>query len=165
MTKQKPKAGRPDFPQDYGVNPADTGGMIAWDWVSKQMAEARNYWICSTRPDGRPHAAPVWGVWLDEVFYFGTGRLARKARNLSANPEVVVHLESGDETVIFEGRVDETTDATLFKRIAQAYGAKYPGYDPGPEPDAGSVFFALRPSTAFAWREKDFPTSATRWSF
>ncbi len=30
-----------------------------------------NYWICTTRPDGRPHSIPVWGFWLDGGLYFG----------------------------------------------------------------------------------------------
>ncbi len=57
-------------------------GLMEWEHLSKHMASARNYWIITTRPDGRPHAAPVWGVWMDEVFYFSTGARSVKARNL-----------------------------------------------------------------------------------
>jgi nitroimidazol reductase NimA-like FMN-containing flavoprotein (pyridoxamine 5'-phosphate oxidase superfamily) len=149
---------------NYGIA-TDTTGMVAWEWVDEHMAKARNYWICTTRPDGRPHAAPVWGVWLDGTLYFGSDRQSRKVRNLTANPAVVVHLESGDDTVIFEGTVEEVADRDILVRIAAAYAAKYPPFAPDPDPGPTGINYALRPHTVFAWREQDFPTSATRWRF
>ncbi|HSN73709.1 MAG TPA: pyridoxamine 5'-phosphate oxidase family protein, partial [Anaerolineae bacterium] len=94
----QPLAQRPAM-QDYGISD-EPDGLLPWSFASQRMAAARNYWIGSSRPDGRPHAAPVWGVWLDDVFYFGTVPGSVKARNLAANPALVVHLESGDEVVI-----------------------------------------------------------------
>jgi general stress protein 26 len=154
---------RPHMP-NYGIA-TDGAGMLTWEWVDEQMAKARNYWVCTARPDGRPHAAPVWGVWLDGTLYFGSDRQSRKVRNLMANPAVVVHLESGDDTVIFEGTVEEVTDTSLQTRIAAAYAAKYPPFAPDPDPGPNGINYALRPQTVFAWREHDFPTSATRWQF
>ncbi len=55
------------------------------------------------RPDGRPHAAPAWGVWLAGRVCFSTSPGSVKARNLAAHPRVVVHLESADNVVIIEG--------------------------------------------------------------
>ena len=157
------RRGRPTM-RNYGIATTDEG-LMAWDWVDAQMSRSRNYWIGSTRPDGRPHAAPVWGVWLDGVLYFSSDRGSRKARNLAANPEVVVHLESGDDVVIFEGVVEEITDSALLARIFTAYAAKYPPYDPGAEGAPAGLWYALRPRAAFAWLEKDFPNTATRWDF
>jgi hypothetical protein len=159
----EPKRGRPNMPH-YGISKRSEG-LLAWSWVEEQMGKSRNYWICSTRPVGRPHAVPVWGVWLEGNLYFGSDRQARKARNLAANPEVVVHLESGDDTVIFEGTVEEVTDKPILARMASATAAKYPPFTPDPEPPPGQITYVLRPRVAFAWREKDFPTSATRWVF
>lgn len=156
---------RPWMPEDYGVDPKNLSGLIPWERVRTQMAAARNYWISSTRPDGRSHAMPVWGVWLDERFYFGTSRGSRKARNLAANPQVVVHLESGDEAVIFEGSVEEVTDPSLLARIAAASAAKYEGYDPDPAPNPANIFYVLKPRLAMAWLEREFLTSPTRWRF
>ena len=67
--------------------------MLSWDAVEKKIANAHNYWVCTTRPDGRPHTVPVWGVWVDGAVYFGTDRDSRKARNILANPAMVIHLE------------------------------------------------------------------------
>jgi general stress protein 26 len=150
--------------QDYGIAESDKG-LMSWDWVNDQMAKSRNYWICSTRPDGTPHAAPVWGVWLDGALYFGSGRTSRKVRNLDANPAVVVHLESGDDTVILEGVVEHLTDTALYTPIADAYEAKYTSYRPDIANEPDTRWYVLRPSLGFAWLERDFPNTATRWEF
>lgn len=159
----EPKRMRP-YMQDYGIAEGKQG-LMSWDWVREQMANSRNYWICSTRLDGRPHAAPVWGIWLDDTLYFSTGRTSLKGRNLAANPAVVVHLESGDNAVILEGVVEEVTDTALYPRIAETYAAKYPPFRPDPASDSGAIWYALRPSVAFGWLEPDFPNTATRWEF
>lgn len=158
-----PVAERPGLVEGYGVNP-DEEGLLPWAYVDGRMAGSRNYWIGTTRPDGRPHAAPVWGVWLDGVFYFGTDRCSRKARNMAANPEVVMHLESGDDCVILEGKVEELKDGGLHHRVREAYAAKY-RLDALGDEDAGSPVYALRPRVAFAWTESNFPQTATRWRF
>jgi Pyridoxamine 5'-phosphate oxidase/Protein of unknown function (DUF5131) len=81
----------------YGV-PAPPGELLPWAWAEQRLVAARNYWIATTRPDGRPHTRPVWGVWLPDGFWFSTGSLAR--HNLLTNPQIAVHLESGDQVVI-----------------------------------------------------------------
>lgn len=150
---------RPHAPE-YGID-TDTDGMLTWAWVSEQMANARNYWIASTRPDGNPHVAPVWGLWFEGTFAFGTEANSRKARNFAHNPQIVVHLESGDDTVILEGVVEKVTDADLRARIARPYRQKYDMGDLG-EPLPGDLF-TLRVQKALAWQESDFPRTATCW--
>jgi general stress protein 26 len=154
-----PKASRPNMP-GYGILDAESGvGLLPWSYVSEQMTSARNYWVATTRPDGRPHTMPVWGIWFEETFYFSTGPDSRKARNLAKNSNLVVHLESGDETVILEGVAERISETSLLSRLDQAYHTKYQFHL------EGSPTFALRPRVAFAWREKDYPGSATRWQF
>ncbi|MBI2912263.1 MAG: pyridoxamine 5'-phosphate oxidase family protein, partial [Chloroflexi bacterium] len=119
--------------------------------------------VATTRPDGRPHVTPVWGLWLDESFFFSSDPTSRKGRNLASSPEVVVHLESGDDVVILEGIAEVMTDATFLTRFADAYDAKYrfrldftkPAYR----------VYRVRLRAAAAWLEKDFPQTATRWRF
>jgi hypothetical protein len=156
--------GRPDMP-GYGISTNDEG-MLDWKWASRAMQSSRNYWIISTRPDGLPHATPVWGLWIDEVFYFSCGKKSQKARNIAANPNIVVHLESGDEVVILEGMLEIVSDTGMFPRLSEEYKQKY-DFDPfgenGGLPD--DPFYTLKVRKAYAWREKDFPKSATRWKF
>lgn len=156
----EPEASRPGM-QNYGIE-RQRAGMLPWRHVSEQMEASRNYWIGTTRLDGRPHAAPVWGVWLDETLYFSTDRGSVKGRNLAARPDVVVHLESGDDCVIIEGVVEEVHDLPLRTRFAEVYDAKYQFR---PDPNGDGLVYALRPRTVFAWLERDFPKTATRWRF
>ncbi len=153
---------RPVWP-DYGVGP-ESDGLLEWAWVEEQLTGARNYWLATTRPDGRPHAAPVWGVWLDGRLYFGTGRASVKGRNLAAQPAIAVHLESGDDAVMLEGRATEVTDPEERARVSARYHEKYGMAPDGPE-GSDSPLFAVSPRVACAWHEQDYPRTVTRWRF
>jgi pyridoxine/pyridoxamine 5'-phosphate oxidase len=59
------------------------------------------------------------------VFFFGTGKRSQKERNIKNNPWLVVHLESGNEVVIIQGRVEHIADPDLFASIADVYSVKY----------------------------------------
>ena len=160
--RANPRADRPVMVGAYGL-PRRRRGLLPWDWARRRLIRAHNYWISTTNPDGRPHAMPVWGLWLDEMFCFSTARRSRKARNLARDARLIVHLESGDQTVILEGRAREIRDAGRLRRYAAAYEPKY-RFRPDPA-DAGHVTYGVRPRKAFGWRERDFPSSATRWRF
>lgn len=154
---------RPNMPH-YGVMPDQVEAMLTWDWVDRQMRAARNYWICSVRADGRPHSVPVWGAWVDGLLYFGTDRQAVKARNIARDSRVVVHLDSGDETVIVEGRAKiAQVAAAQLQRISQCYIEKYE-LDPDLA-ESDNLLLCLIPSKVMAWLEKDYPATATYWLF
>jgi Pyridoxamine 5'-phosphate oxidase len=148
-----PTARRPGFP-GYGIT-EEPEGLLPWEWATERLEQARNYWVSTSRADGSPHAMPVWGIWVNDAFVFGTG--GRKRKNLEHDPRVVVHLESGDEVVVLEGTAEllVVTDA-----LSQTYNAKYRfGLDPG------SDAWIVHPRLAYAWRERDYPQSATRFDF
>lgn len=151
---------RPQMPPGYGMRPE--GDHLPWSWAEERLVRSRSYWIATTRPDGRPHVMPVWGVWLDGAVVFGTDRGSRKARNLAANPAVVVHLESGDEAVIVEGVAEEVIDAAELQAADAAYKAKYNESLLSAPGDV--IIYQVRPRVAFAWQESDF-FHATRWRF
>ena len=164
MSEQGPEpvASRPEMPAGYGIH-SGPEGLLSWDCVTSQMAVSRNYWVATTRPDGRPHVMPVWGLWLNEAFYFSTDRSSIKGRNLAANPHLVVHLESGDEVVILEGLAEVVKERILLTQFTEAYEAKYQ-FRPEVNETAGGVY-RLQARAVFAWRESDYPLSATRWLF
>ncbi len=156
---------RPNMP-DYGITSEEQEGMLTWDWVDEKMGKSRNYWVCTTRPDGRPHAVPVWGVWLDNTLYFSSGTTSVKAKNLAQNPNVVVHLESGDETLIIEGTIAvlDYTDArkpAIFKDYAEKYT-----FNPAENDDAEKgIWYQLVPTKIMTWLESDFLDSVAYWVF
>jgi hypothetical protein len=162
----QPTASRPGqvMLTHYGIQ-GTTQGLMSWEWVDEQMTQARNYWVCTVRADGRPHAAPVWGIWHKGVLYFSSSRLSVKGQNVARDPRVSIHLESGDDTVILEGVLRELSDPVLYAEVRVAYNAKYKMDAMEEVPDANSVTWYLEPKTAMSWREADFPNTATRWSF
>jgi hypothetical protein len=161
----QPQASRPRMPAGFGMPKTDKG-MLAWKDAAGQLATARNYWVGTTRPDGRPHLMPVWGLWVLERLYFGTDRRSRKARNLAANSAVVVHLESADDVVIVEGEAVkvEFMDEGLLEAMDRESFEKYGSHISG-QPEGDEVIYRLEPHVAFAWRTHEFPGSATRWTF
>ena len=80
--------------------PRSGQGFLPWSQVEERLTEAKNYWLATVRPDGRPHVTPVWGVWVDRELYFDGLPTTRWGRNLAANPQATVHLESADDVVI-----------------------------------------------------------------
>jgi general stress protein 26 len=148
--------------QDYGIH-ADEAGMLEWAWADSRLRDSRNYWIVTASPDGQPGAAPIWAVWMDGALWFGVGKTSRKARHLLANPRVIIHLESGDDVVIVEGRAEAETEMSRLEPMIALYAAKYE-FKPDPT-EANSLYIRVAPTVVLAWREADFPTTATRFEF
>lgn len=160
--------GRPEMPNGYGISAG--GDYLVWQQVRKRLVAAIHYWMATTRPDGRPHAVPRWGVWIDDKLWYDGSPVTRHARNLETNPETVLHLESGSEATIVEGMAipSKPLDNTDGERISAEFRRKYAdlGYSPGPTAwsgdDAGGLL-VFTPRMALAWT--DFPRDATRFSF
>lgn len=158
-----PRADRPHMP-GYGIAEESGGkGLLPWSWALERLNDAHNYFVATVRPDGRPHVMPVWGVWLDDAFYFSTGTTSRKARNLAANASCVVTTERADESVIVEGVAEEAADADALRRFVEVYHEKY---DWEIDTSAGGIY-AVRPRTIFGFIETadNFSKTATRWTF
>jgi Pyridoxamine 5'-phosphate oxidase len=119
--------------------------MLEWTWAEDRLADAHNYWVATSGP----HASPVWGLWQDGGVLFSCGPRSRKARALTDDARIVVHLESGADTVIVEGVAERApaTDAHL-----AAYEAKYEY-----RASASEAWYRVTPNRAFAWREADYP--------
>jgi hypothetical protein len=134
--------------------------------VEERLRAAANYWITTVGPDGRPHARPVDGVWVAGALCFGGSPETRWVRNLTANPAISVHLSSEAEAVILDGTAEYVTSPShpLAPPALAASKQKYPQYHTGDETPF-RPFWALRPTTAFAWTLAGFPRGATRWRF
>jgi general stress protein 26 len=147
----------PGFPSGYGL----TGKkLLPWSWATERLGASRNYWIVTTRANGRPHAMPVWGLWHDDAVVWSSSPSSAKARNIAREPHIVVHLESGDDVVILEGTANRIP---IDAEIADAYEAKYRFRPNSDDPDG--VWLSLQPSRAFAWSESSYPDTATRFDW
>jgi hypothetical protein len=116
LSPQISATGLPHMSPTYGLKARDK--YLPFSHAETRLAKSHNYWICTARPDGRPHSIPVWGFWIDGALYFGTARDSRKSHNLSHNPAISIHLESGDDVVILEGTAAEVdpNDKPTFKK-------------------------------------------------
>ena len=93
------------------------------------------------------------------------GRAWRRAggRNLATNPAVGIHLESGDEVVIVEGRAEEIVpDPALAARLVEDTLTKYKNRTDPADWQKGGLY-VVRPQVVLAWGQslKD----PTRWRF
>jgi nitroimidazol reductase NimA-like FMN-containing flavoprotein (pyridoxamine 5'-phosphate oxidase superfamily) len=154
-----PRVSRPHFPEGYADHPKS---LLPWEEVENKLIDAKHYWLCSVRSNGRPHSIPKWAVWVNGRLYFDGSPQTRHARNIAANPYISLHLESGEKAVIVEGTARELKPVReLAVQVAQAYTTKYAasGYSPQPDSwDAGGLFEII-PKTVIAWNSfTDDPT-------
>jgi general stress protein 26 len=168
MTSKDPTAELADEFSSPGATPTK------WADGSERLKKAEIYWLSTVRPDARPHVTPLIGLFLDEAFHFCTGPTERKAKNLAANPHVVV--TTGDNAIdkgmdlVVEGDALRVTDGADLQRVADEYAAKYDwqftARDGAFFNDQGGEAFVFRvvPSKAFAFGKGE-PFSQTRWRF
>ena len=159
QSKAVPRTERPQIP-GYGISKSKTG-LLPWKWAEKTLSESREYWIVTVRPDGRPHAMIIWGLWFDGAFWFGTGGKTQKARNLAGNPNCIVGTQNAAEAVIVEGVAELVADATVRKKLGPISLRKY-GMSGG---EGSEPLYRVRPRRVFGLIEKTFPKTATRWMF
>src|ERR1700730_14996128 len=82
---------------ELGAFSSPNASPTGWPKARAGLQEAAVYWLSTVRPDGRPHATPLIGLWLDGALYFCTGPTERKARNLAYNPHCI--LTTGRNTL------------------------------------------------------------------
>lgn len=151
----------------YGVLGPDEGrGLLPWSWAEERLIKSHDYWVATTRPDGRPHLMPVWGVWLDGAVWFSSSLGSRKARNLLADPRCAVTTSDAQQPVVVEGRVERLVDEPSITRLIDAMNAKYDaGMDLAFLHPSANATFRLAPAWVIALDENDFAGSPTRWDF
>jgi hypothetical protein len=133
--------------------------VLEWAWVDAELTKAGTYWV-STSTNGHPHPRPVWGIWVDEVLHLSIGSPKLAAAEIGT--PTTVHLESGTDVVVVEGRVDaKTVDASLLS----VYDAKYTWtYDV----ETYGPLTSIRPEVILGWRSagwagRDGFTATNRW--
>jgi PPOX class probable F420-dependent enzyme len=141
-------------------------GLLPWSWARERLERSHDYWVATTRPDGRPHVMPVWGVFVDGAFWFSSSRGSRKARNLAANPGCAITTDNAYEPVVIEGTAELVQDLTAIGGFVITINDKYQtDYSIDFFNPADNACFRVRPSWAFALTESDFTGSPTRWMF
>src|SRR5919198_5986271 len=76
------------------------------------------FFLGTSRPDGRPHAAGIGALWLDGDLYFTSGPGTRKARNLAANPACTISVRLEGIDLVLNGTVARVTDRPTLEQVA-----------------------------------------------
>jgi Pyridoxamine 5'-phosphate oxidase len=133
------------------------------------------FFLGTSRPDGRPHAAGVGALWDEGELYFTSGAGTRKARNLAANPACTISVKLEGIDLVLEGEATRVTDAETLERLAgryrdggwpaevdgDAFTAPFSAPSAGPPP---WQLYRLALHTAFGVATAE-PYGATRWRF
>jgi nitroimidazol reductase NimA-like FMN-containing flavoprotein (pyridoxamine 5'-phosphate oxidase superfamily) len=129
-------------------------GHIPWSNVDLRLRSMREIWIATASPTGRPDATPVWFWWDGEVVYFTCAAVARKARNIAHEPEVVLLNGDGADPIVIKGRAMRVSDRDELERVDDAYAEKYVAPTSG---ERATIFvaddhvYAVRPRLVSAW--------------
>ncbi len=157
----------------YGVT-EDLERALPWSWAEKRLIDNRNYWVVTASGSARPHAMPVWGVWIPrtDTFWFSCAPDARKVRNIRDNPQCVVMIDDTIECVSVEGRAEVVDPAGRSEAVDHAldqYVRKY-WEDPADHPEMDgflrkNTIVEVTPERAFGVIERpdEFSECATRW--
>ncbi|GAA2360597.1 pyridoxamine 5'-phosphate oxidase family protein [Dactylosporangium salmoneum] len=148
----------------YGIDEGEDG-LLEWDMVLGRLRDSHNYWLVTVRPDGRPHAMPVWGVWLDGAMWWSSSVRSRKIRNLRANPACTMTTEDGRSPVILDGAAEIVTDGAAIRAFLEATNLKYDaGLDIGFLEPSVNATVRVAPREIFALEEARFVQSPTKFT-
>ena len=158
-----PRVDRPEIPAEYGVSKATE--HVDWSHVEERLAADRVYWIATVGPGARPRVRPIDGLYVDGVIYVGGSPKTRWIQEITANPQVSIHLDGVDDVVIVEGEAEVLTKNSdeLAERLAAASNAKFPEYGMTAASYKGPGPVAIRPRKVIAWT--DFTKDPTRFRF
>jgi hypothetical protein len=144
--------------------------LTPWSEAEAVLIDRKTYWLGTVTPDGRPHSMPVWGVWVEDRFFFSTSATSRKGVNLAADPRCTVSLSGNGLDLVVEGTAAILTDDATAQIVAGLYGPKYDWpvtvRDAGlySEDGEGGPLYVVTPAVVFGFGlEGGF--SATRWRF
>jgi nitroimidazol reductase NimA-like FMN-containing flavoprotein (pyridoxamine 5'-phosphate oxidase superfamily) len=145
-----------------------------WSEVRDVLVTSEIFWLSTVRRDGRPHVTPIPAVWHADALHICTGPLEQKAKNLEANPHVVLttggnKLNEGLDVVV-EGQVERVTDEPTLTELARLWHERldwpYEVVEGGFHNEAGGLahVFRVAPVKVLAFG-KGNPFSQTRFRF
>ncbi|MCC5952669.1 MAG: PPOX class F420-dependent oxidoreductase [Acidimicrobiia bacterium] len=106
--------------------------MTEDEWRRFLVEEARPAVLATTRPDGRPHAAPVWFDLDGDTVVFMTGADTVKGRNLAHDPRLSLCVQDDRPPFSFallDGIAEVSADPDQLLAWATRIGGRYMGDD------------------------------------
>ena len=144
-----PRRVRPTLPAEWHV-PNDPKKWISWTHCNKKLKNEKVFWVSTASTTGRPHAAPVWGIRKNDVFYFETDPNSPKGKNLTRNSQIVFHAQDGMDVVIIEGLAERENNPRRLAVLKADYVRKY-NYKPDRSDEKKQIVFSVKPRIAWAF--------------
>lgn len=135
-------------------------------------------WLTTLNADGSAHVAAVGAVWVDGAYWFQTGDVTRKAKNLERDPRCTISVSLQDLDLVVEGTAEKVTDPAAVARAVAAWNAggwpcdidesgigltapfNAPAIGPAPW-----FVYRLTPRSATSVSTKEGGGATTRWMF
>ena len=105
-------------------------------------------WYASVRPDGRPHIAPIWFVWVDNAAWMMTTPKTVRARNLTTSDQASIAAPDTKSPLLMEGRSERVSEAP--EAVRKAFLDKYE-WKLGADDPEYSFLIRFVPNKAIAW--------------
>ncbi len=163
--------------------------IVDWTVIEERLAQGipqapgtggpdrHTSWLATINRDGSPHVTGVGALWFDRAFWFETGELTRKGRNLARDPRCSLSVATHEFDLVVEGVAEKVMDPTLVATMAERWStqgwparvdgsgvaltADYSAPSAGPPP---WTIFRLAPRRAVSLLTVE-PGGATRWRF
>lgn len=113
---------------------ADGLPPLDWDDVAAKLEakstpasdahNSRTTWLTTINADGSPHVTAVGALWMDNAFWFQTGKGTRKAQNVARDPRCSVAVSIRDADVVVEGDAARVTERDVLARLAESWAAQ-----------------------------------------
>ena len=100
------------------------------DAVSRRLETDIIGWFTTVRPDGRPHAVPVWFLWWCGRALVMSEPQTVKVKNVRRSPQALLHLHAdatGNGVVVLTGTaaISDRSSTQWLTEIREPYQAKY----------------------------------------
>jgi hypothetical protein len=133
------------------------------------------FFLCTVRPDGRPHAAGIGAVWHESDLYFTSGPGTRKSQDLAKNAACAISAKLPGMDLTLEGTASRESDPATLERVAGIY--RDLGWPAEVERDAFTAPFSAPSAGPPPWHlyrftfdrvvglKTDEPNGASLWRF
>ncbi len=109
--------------------------LLEWERIETRLGEGiaqgpgdggpnrHTCWLTTINPDGSPHVTGVGALWWDGTFWFETGALTRKGRNLERDPRCTLSCATDQFDLVIEGEARQVTDRSTVAELAGQWAA------------------------------------------
>ena len=93
----------------------------ARDLLAKSGETPTTFFLSTTDPDGRPHAAGVGALWHDGDLYIVSGPQTRKTKNMIRSSACALSVSLSGLDLVMKGKAAKVEDLALLTTVTKAF--------------------------------------------